>query len=382
MEKTSVRPITKLLLIAFCGVLWLIGFTYDTGYGIGYDILGKTKILVLALFLFCIVIYHKKYNFSLGSVFVAFMLVYMILINETRNNRSIENYIWVWLLIPVLKLFPVQKAQFKLIGFAYGIATIGVLLIGNVTGIFSGWDGNSVSIMQFFSYTVFMASLSDTKDKKNIRRIILYSAVYLYLLNAFESRSAQLFSVIMLLCMLSIIPFRKFYGKPLILLALLLPMIIAVVIVLVKDLPVVEVVNDWSYDIFNKPIFNGRDFIWGMGFDTWKKAPFIGNGNLAQYSYHNSAITCLVGAGIIGYAILIGVCYKILSGAIKWINDSIVYGLATAFLIIWMQQSVELGLITSAPNVIPYMILGLLYARINTLESENDGEGVYNNTNI
>lgn len=382
VEKTPVKPITKLLLIGFCVLIWFIGFTYDTGFGQGYEILDKAKIMVLALFLYCIVIYHKKYNITLGVVFAAFMVIYMIIINEARNEKSIENYVWVWLLIPVFKMFPVQKEQFKFIGFAYGVATIGVLIIGNVTGVFAGWDGNSVSITQFFSYTVFMASLADTKEKKNVRNIVIYSAVYLYLLNTFGSRSAQLFSIVMLLCMLSVIPFRRLYGKPLILLILLFPLIIAVIIVAIKDMPVVEAINDWSYDVFNKPIFNGRDTIWQMGIEKWQKAPFIGNGNLAQYSYHNSAITTLVGAGAIGYIILIGVCYKILSSAIKWIDDSAVYGLATAFLIIWMQQSVELGLITAEPNVVPYMILGLLYARINTLENEKNDEVIYNNTNL
>lgn len=381
-DKRPIKPITKLLLIAFCVLIWFVGFTCNTGFGVGYDIIGKVKLLILALFLYCIVVHHNKYNFNLGTAFAAFLVVYMIIINESRNGRSIENYIWVWLLIPILKMFPVKTAQFKLIGLAYGVAALGVLLIGNVTSIFARWDGNTVSMVQFFSYTVFMASLSDTKEKKNIRRIVLYSVIYLYLLNAFESRSAQLFSIVMLLCVLSVIPFRKCFGKPLIMMALLFPLIMAVVIVLIKDLPIVETLNDWSYDTFNKPIFNGRDMIWEMGFETWKKALVIGNGNLAQYSYHNSAITALVGAGTVGYTILIGVSYKILSHAKKWINDSVVYGLATAFLVIWMQQSVELGLISSAPNVIPYMILGLLYARINTLESEKDDEVIYNNTGI
>ncbi|MBQ7985810.1 MAG: hypothetical protein IJ304_00910, partial [Clostridia bacterium] len=179
VDKTQVKPITKLLLIGFCVLMWFIGFTYSTGFGQTYDILEKAKILILALFLYCIVIYHKKYNFNLGNVFVAFMIVYMIIINEARNQESIETYIWVWLLIPIFKMFPVQKTQFKLIGFTYGVAAIGILLIGNVTSTFASWDGNSVSMVQFFAYTVFMASLSDTKDKRNTRRIVLYSVIYL-----------------------------------------------------------------------------------------------------------------------------------------------------------------------------------------------------------
>ena len=267
-------------------------------------------------------------------------------------------------------MFDVQKEQFRLIGLAYGIASFGILLIGNATSIFAGWDGNSVSMVQFFSYTIFMASLSDIKDKKNIRIIVIFSVVYFYLLLAFDSRSALLFSIIMLLCMLSVVPLKKYFGKPLILLMLLFPLIIAIIITVINDLPITTVLNRWSIDTFGKSIFNGRDILWEMGFKRWMKYPFIGNGNMSYYAYHNSAITSLVGAGAIGYMILIGVCYRILSHALKWIDDSVVYGLATSFLVIWMQQSVELGMISSSPNVIPYMVLGLLYARINTLEKE------------
>ncbi len=382
VEKTPVRPITKLILIAFCVLLWLIGFTYSTGFGQAYEILDKAKIMVLAFFLYCIVIYHKKYNFTLGNVFVAFLIVYMIIINEARNGKSIENYIWVWLLIPIFKIFTVQQKQFKLIGLAYGVAAMGILAIGNITDVFNGWDGNTVSMTQFFSYTIFMASLADTTDKKNIRRIVLYSVIYLYLINTFGSRSAQLFSIVMLLCVLSIIPFRKFYGKPLIMLALLFPLIVAIIIVLIKDMPMVEALNDWSYEVFNKPIFNGRDMLWESGFKTWIKSPIIGDGDMGQSWYHNSAIAILISGGTVGYMILISVCYKILTKAIKWIDDSVVYGLATAFLVVWMQQSVELGLISASPNVIPYMILGLLYARIHTLESEKDDKTIYNNSDL
>ncbi len=382
VEKTKSKPIPHIFLIVICVAIWFIGFTFNTEFGEGYEILDKAKTTILMVFLYGIVFQHKKYKFNVGNIFAVFIIIYMIIINEARNSKSIENYIWVWLLIPILKLFTVQKVQIKLIGLAYGVAALGILIIGNVTGIFDGWDGNSVSMTQFFSYTMFMASLADIKDKKNIRIIILYSAIYLYLLNAFNSRSAQLFSIVMLLCVLSVVPFRKYFGKPLILLALLSPLIIAVIIVLIKDLPMVEALNDWSYEVFNKPIFNGRDTIWERGFNTWLKSPFIGNGDMSYARYHNSALVSLVGAGGIGYIILIGVCYKILSHAIKWIDDSTVYGLATAFVVVWMQQSVEIGLISAEPNIIPYMILGLLYARINTLESGKDDEIVYNNTGL
>ena len=90
----------------------------------------------------------------------------------------------------------------------------------------------------------------------------------------------------------------------------------------------------------------------------------------------------LVAGGTCGYIILILTTYRILIKTLKWKEDSMIYGLTTAFLVIWMQQSVELGLISTTPNVIPYMILGLIYARIKTLEEKENAEAVNNSTDI
>ena len=46
----------------------------------------------------------------------------------------------------------------------------------------------------------------------------------------------------------------------------------------------------------------------------------------------------------------------------------------TAFLVLYVQQSVELGLMAPNPNLLPYAMLGLLLGRVNYLK-ERDYEG-------
>lgn len=382
LEKTSEKSAIGIWPIIICILLWFVGFTYNTGFGIQNNIFYKAKDITTLLFCVCLIFNYKKYRLTIEIVIIAVAVFYIYTVNQLRNEYMgvyVEEYVWVWLLIPILKSFELEEKQVKLIGYFYGIVSTCVLLIGNTTDILDGWDGNSVSMVQFFGYTIFISIFSEIKNKKNIKNLVIFSIVYFYLLNKYDSRSVILFSTIMLLCMLSVIPLRRYLNKYLVMLILIVPLIIAVVIVNINELPFIDNINEWSLKTFDKSIFNGRDRIWEDGFKTWGEHFLIGNGNLSYERYHNSAITLLVGGGSIGYLIVICVCYRILSKALNWISDGVIYGLTTSFLCIWMQQSVELGIISAAPNVIPYMILGLIYARTVTLEGKKCDKDFDNN---
>ena len=61
--------------------------------------------------------------------------------------------------------------------------------------------------------------------------------------------------------------------------------------------------------------------------------------------------------------------HKILASAKGFLKDSYVFGSAIAFCLILIQQSFELGLFAPNPNMIPYLILGILMGRIHYLKS-------------
>lgn len=371
VKRLSSKIKLPFLLMSVCTLLWLVGFTYPTGFGQSYEIFEKTELVLILVTVFCLTLRRNIYEFKLKNILLVCIVIFISVFNYAQNDNSIVDYLCVWLIIPVIKLFTLKKNDYKLICYIFGIASTGVLLIGNMTNIFENWDGNSVSLVQFFSYAVFISAFSEIKKAKNMVYLILFSAIYFYLLATFESRSAIWFSALMLLCMLRIIPFRKLLNKTTLFIILLIPLIIALFVTAINDLPFIENLNSWSLRQFDKTIFSERDLIWEDGIKIWLINPIIGNGNLSHFNYHNSAITALVGVGVIGYAILIGVLYAMLKKALKWKHDSVVYGLTTSFLIIWAQQSVELGLIAKQPNVIPYLILGLICARIRTLEEKN-----------
>jgi len=382
MEETASKPFISKLLVLVCTLIWFVAFTYLTGFGTDHNVFETAKKIIIVAFFVCVFFNNEKYRLTTKIALAIIVIAYITIVNIIRNDKSITDYIWVWLLVPIMKSFGLEKSQMKNIGYAFGGLSLAVLLIGNVTDTFDGWDGNSVSIVQFFSYTVFMSLFTETKDLKSMRNIVIFSGAYFYLLAKFSSRSALLFSAVMLLCVLSVIPFKKLLSKTVIYLILLFPLILSVCVMCISETPLAENLNNWSLEVFSKPIFNGRDKIWRDGIKVWVENPFIGNGNFAQGVYHNSAITTIVAVGSFGYMILIGACYGILKRGLKWMDDSVVYGLTTSFLIIWMQQSVELGIIASKPNLIPYLILGLIYARITTLEEKKYEAHFYNNSNL
>ena len=53
-----------------------------------------------------------------------------------------------------------------------------------------------------------------------------------------------------------------------------------------------------------------------------------------------------------------------------YISDEIVFGSMLAFLIIYLQQSVDLGFISDCPNLLPYMILGIGLGRVRLLQKK------------
>ena len=74
--------------------------------------------------------------------------------------------------------------------------------------------------------------------------------------------------------------------------------------------------------------------------------------------------------GVLGYFLWIKLIHVILKEALPYRRDICAGGALAAFLLILWQQSTERGLFASDPNLIPYVILGLLLARVRSLKEE------------
>lgn len=277
----------------------------------------------------------------------------------------------MYLLVFLIGQLKIEQSEMTLISLIYGLLGLAVLYVYDYKSAFSGWNENTVFIVAFFSFTVMLVSFNYNNIKLSFFLILMYSIIYFKLSDELNSRGGILFTLIALLGVFNIIPFNRILkNSKKILFILMIPLMIAIVISFIKNSKFAYSLDLWSIETFNKPIFNGRDEIFYKGFFIWLKHPLFGTGDLGSVNWHNSAITMLVGCGLIGFIIWIFVTENILKKGIDYLNDKIVYGLMVGFIAIWIQQSIELGLVSNQVNAIPYAMLGLIIGRINTIKSQ------------
>ena len=90
-------------------------------------------------------------------------------------------------------------------------------------------------------------------------------------------------------------------------------------------------------------------------------------------NYHNSGVAAISVFGLAGYFCWIKFFSTNLNKLSYYISDNIVFGSILAFLLIFLQQSVDLGLIGEYPNLLPYAILGIGIGRVNNLKRIESG---------
>ena len=365
------------IIVPAMGLVWLLALLYGSGIGQTYDIYGRVEVIVAAE-AGCHILYKGHIRRIPRNVFVgaAYLLIVTIWTTIISGHNMLD-YIWLFGITYLLSLLPVYRAPMKMVSIMYGALGMAVLFIWNYGSAFSGWNTNSLAMIAFFSFSVMIVSFTRTKQFSAIFVLLAYIFLYFIWSESLNSRSGTLFAIILFLGIWRVIPFHKWLSKKnMLLLLLLLPLVIAVFIVLIRNQSFVKELDYWSKVTFQKSIFNGRDTLWYQGFLRWLESPLIGNGNLCAANWHNSAVTMLVGGGAVGYCLWIFVIQCILKKGIDFLNDYIVFGLMLGFICIWLQQTVELGLVAGQANAIPYAMLGLLIGRVKTLEREHGHDNI------
>lgn len=180
------------------------------------------------------------------------------------------------------------------------------------------------------------------------------------------------FAIVFLLFALGVLP-HKFVTKSSnrYIIWLLVPVFVAIFVIQISKTSFYTVLDSWSINNFNKTIFNGRDILWQHCFKLIGQKLFFGSGTFVG-NWHNGVLTALIGVGIVGTALWMYSLKHILSMGQKYITDSYIVGCILSFIIIYLQQSVELGLVKEAPNLIPYIILGVMLGRVRYLKKHSE----------
>lgn len=353
-------------------VLWILNLFNGTGLGSAFQTTERARLLIYFIF-FIIVITNARRNIKLIYYPIIGMSLFFMALSYLKGyNYMGLHYVSSFMLVYILSKLRVNFKAVRLTGIAYAVMGMLVLFIYDFGSLLSGWNGNSIGMIGLYSYLVFLIPLYDVKSFNSKIVIIAITALYAFLIGPTDSRSSILFAILGVLFALSILPRRLITGTDRrYYLWLLIPLFVAIFVIIVSKGPYMDALNLWSIEKFDKYIFNGRDEIWEMGFKKFFASFFMGSGNLSAANWHNCVVACLTSYGIIGFILWIVSFKNILSMGRPWINDIIVHGCIITFIIIYLQQSVELGLIMESPNLLPYIILGMMLGRVKELNTKS-----------
>lgn len=370
--------IKKYSFVLFSVLIWVFALFNGTGLGQTYNTNGILKLLLIGISLYMFVWQirsHPKIETKMFVYVIIFVGVFVGISLIKKFDFSSMEYIYVFLIVYIISQLRVKKSYINMVSYTYATLGFLILYIYVYGTALSNWNGNSIAMIGFFSYAVFAISFFDTETRMKLKfKTMFFIVVSLAYINFTEQTDSRSSTMMIILCMLIVLLRLKIFSDKNISRRLEwilnIPLILAILIVVVSQMSVYDALNLWSLRNFEKPVFNGREDIWLDGIRRLKESWLLGSGELQSGYWHNCAIACLATYGIVGYTIWVKFLHKILVSAKGFLKDSYVFGGVVGFCLILIQQSFELGLFAPNPNMIPYLILGILMGRIHYLKVE------------
>ena len=358
-------------------IVWVINLLNGTGWGMAYK---TTEIAMLGAVVITVVCLAFKLTQE-GDILVQPRFFYVIVpIVLVFGGASILNgygitgleSLWPFLVVYILSFTRPNITALRMTAIAYGVLGLAVLYVYSYTDILKGWNVNTIAMIGLFSFLTFTIPFYGMSGWRSFVLMPLVGAAYVVLIWPTDSRSCILAIIVALAIVLRLVPVKKVICSSVgMWIILLVPLIIAVFISLFSIFGDVSGLTQWSYETFNKPLFNGRDQIWMDGFIRMFQNPLFGTGNNNNSGYwHNSAMACLTAFGAVGYYLWVKLLRLILREGLPYVEDVCVIGSIAVFLVLYCHQSVELGVFAVSPSLLPYAILGILLGRVNYLRSE------------
>ncbi len=357
-------------------LLWAINLLNGTGLGMTYHTTEYAQILALVV---AVLLFIWEGRFRQGwlvprknFVTLICMVGLFVVVSYLNGYRLVSlDYLWVFLITYIMSRTRPSNQDLYFVGFAYAGLGLAILFIYNYMTALSGWNDNSIAMIGLFSFLVFTIPYYGIRNVKSMIMISLVGAAYVFLLWPTDSRSCMFAIVLDLLIVFRVIPFEKMFRRSWrIYLALQVPLIVALLGCLVATTADMGILNAWSMEEFGKSLFSGREEIWLAFLPAILDNFVFGTGNLISGIYHNSAIACLATYGVVGYGLWIGMFEILVKKTLPYWDDICVAGAISAFFVIFWQQSVELGLFSGSPNIIPYAVIGILLARAKMLKEQ------------
>lgn len=351
-------------------LVWLSSLFNGTGLGNAHhtDRITIAALVVLSAFFLLRhrrVSVHKRIVYAFGGM--TFIFVFSGLLHGRELGGA--QYLCCFLLVYVFSQIKIQEHAMRLSGLAVLALGTMILTIYDYGTQLSGWNENSIAMIGLFSYILFAVSFYDQQSRWSKFLVLLSGAGVLWLIAPTDSRSCMIALVVTILLALTAKPCpRVLQSRGWTMFLLIIPLLVALITVVLSLSSIAPKMDIWSRRVFGKPIFNGRDRLWLVGFRSFLHYPFFGSGRINANNWHNTAIACLTSFGMVGYAFWLKCLYLPLKRGSLYLSDPIVTGCMAAFLLMNAQQSFELGMFSSNPNLLIYLPLGLLLGRIRYLK--------------
>lgn len=345
-------------------LIWFFSLVNESGWGLLLHTGEKMNWLIFAWSMYLLLIKKRKFIPTMSiETLMGFILFFIIVSFYISGKWEGATYLVSFLTIFCFSNINISVKELSFSALAIGFLGLGLITIYAKTEMLSGWNDNAIAMLTLFSFIYF--SIFFNSAKKKWIRVLCWIMTFAYVVQiaGTDSRGALLFMLLAVIMMLTRETTRKIISNPNIrALIVYFPLIIAIVTVCIASQSWFLELNNWSQLNYGKPIFNGRDELWADGFNDILDYP-LGRGEFL-INYHNSAVGCIGVFGIIGYILWSNFFKRRLTTMTKYLDDYTVYACMCAFILIYMQQSVELGFISPMPIMMPYMILGLGLGRV------------------
>lgn len=358
----------RILVVLSIILIWIFSLVNESGWGLLFHTGEKMNWLILVWSIYLLFFKKRKFIPTINKVsLMGFILFFIIIAFFISSKWDGATYLVSFLTIYCFSNINMSAKELSLSAFSVGFLGLGLITIYARTEILSGWNDNAIAMLTLFSFIYFSIFFNSAK-KKWIRILCwIMTLAYIVQITGTDSRGGLLFMLMAVIMMFTRETTRKIISNYKIrILIIYFPLIIAIVTVWIASQNGFLEFDNWYQLNYGKPVFNGREQLWADAFNDILNYPF-GRGEFI-INYHNSAVGCIGVFGVIGYILWSNFFKKQLAAMTNYLSDYTVYACLCAFILIYMQQSVELGFINQMPNMMPYMILGLGLGRVRWYE--------------